>query len=103
MVSIVFQHKMCVQTQWKPDCPSLKHAEARLHHHRGLAIRALNEDIANEKTQSSDVVLTGVILLLQSEVRYISLSVSAPLVLSELPYRYSRAFRQIGDTMSTAS
>ncbi|CAI0653183.1 unnamed protein product [Colletotrichum noveboracense] len=69
MVSIVFQHKMCVQTQWKPDCPSLKHAQARLHHHRGLAIRALNEDIANEKTQSSDVVLTGVILLLQSEIQ----------------------------------
>lgn len=77
MVSIVFQHKMCVQTQWKPDCPSLKHAEARLHHHRGLAIRALNEDIADEKTQSSDVVLTGVILLLQSEVRYIWLCFSA--------------------------
>ncbi|KAH0440680.1 hypothetical protein CcaCcLH18_02350 [Colletotrichum camelliae] len=69
MVSIVFQHRMCVQTQWKPDCPSVKHAEARLHHHRGLAIRALNEDIANEKTQSSDVVLTGVILLLQSEIQ----------------------------------
>ncbi|OLN88995.1 hypothetical protein CCHL11_06035 [Colletotrichum chlorophyti] len=69
LVAIVFQHRMSVTTQWKIDCPSAKHAEARLHHHRGLAIRALNEDIANEKTQCSDVVLTGTILLLQSEIQ----------------------------------
>ncbi|WYZ38172.1 hypothetical protein EsH8_III_000086 [Colletotrichum jinshuiense] len=68
LVAVVFQHRMCVQTQWKLDCPSAKHAEARLHHHRGISIRALNEDIANERTQSSDAVLTGVILLLQSEI-----------------------------------
>ncbi|KZL79293.1 c6 zinc finger domain-containing protein [Colletotrichum incanum] len=68
LVSIVYQHRMHVQMEWKFDCPSAKHAQARLHHHRGISIRALNEDIANEKTQSSDTVLTGVILLLQSEV-----------------------------------
>ncbi|OHF01908.1 hypothetical protein CORC01_02786 [Colletotrichum orchidophilum] len=68
LVAVVFHHRMHVQSEWKNDCPSIKHAEARLHHHRGLSIRALNEDIANEKTQSSDVVLTGVILLLQSEI-----------------------------------
>nr|XP_036577674.1 uncharacterized protein CTRU02_12413 [Colletotrichum truncatum]KAF6784708.1 hypothetical protein CTRU02_12413 [Colletotrichum truncatum] len=69
LVSIVFQHRMCVQTQWKIDCPSAKHAQARLHHHRGIAIRALNDDIANERTQSNDIVLTGVILLLHSEIQ----------------------------------
>ncbi|KAK1974710.1 fungal-specific transcription factor domain-containing protein [Colletotrichum cereale] len=68
LVSIVYQHRMHVQMEWKFDCPSAKHAQARMHHHRGISIRALNEDIANEKTQSSDAVLTGVILLLQSEV-----------------------------------
>lgn len=70
LVSVVFQHRVCAQTSWKIDCPSIKHAQARLHHHRGIAIRALNQDIRNEKTQSSDIVLTGVILLLNSEVRY---------------------------------
>ncbi|TDZ13784.1 hypothetical protein Cob_v013084 [Colletotrichum orbiculare MAFF 240422] len=69
LVAIVFQHRMCVQTQWKLDCPSAKHAEARLHHHRGISIRALNEEISNDKTQGSDVVLTGVILLLHSEIQ----------------------------------
>ncbi|KAK2043137.1 hypothetical protein LZ31DRAFT_524889 [Colletotrichum somersetense] len=68
LVSIVYQHRMRVQMEWKFDCPSAKHAQARLHHHRGISIRALNEDIANEKTQSSDAVLTGVILLLESEI-----------------------------------
>ncbi|KAK1965334.1 hypothetical protein LY78DRAFT_658378 [Colletotrichum sublineola] len=68
LVSIVYQHRMRVQMEWKFDCPSAKHAQARLHHHRGISIRALNEDIANEKTQSNDAVLTGVILLLESEI-----------------------------------
>ncbi|EFQ34907.1 hypothetical protein CGRA01v4_04170 [Colletotrichum graminicola] len=68
LVSIVYQHRMRVQMDWKFDCPSAKHAQARLHHHRGISIRALNEDIANEKTQSNDAVLTGVILLLESEI-----------------------------------
>ncbi|KAF6840568.1 hypothetical protein CMUS01_03869 [Colletotrichum musicola] len=69
LVSVVFQHRVCAQTSWKIDCPSIKHAQARLHHHRGIAIRALNEDIKNEKTQSSDIVLTGVIMLLNSEIQ----------------------------------
>ncbi|KAK2001057.1 hypothetical protein LX36DRAFT_602092 [Colletotrichum falcatum] len=68
LVSIVYQHRMRVQMEWKFDCPSAKHAQARLHHHRGISIRALNEDIANEKTRSSDPVLTGVIMLLESEI-----------------------------------
>ncbi|WQF79152.1 Putative zn(2)Cys(6) fungal-type DNA-binding domain, fungal transcription factor [Colletotrichum destructivum] len=68
LVAIVFQHRLHVQMEWKFDCPSAKHAQARLHHHRGISIRALNEDIANAKTQSSDTVLTGVTLLMQSEI-----------------------------------
>lgn len=68
LVGIVYHHRMHVQKEWKNDCPSILYAQHRMHHHRGLSIRAINEDLANPKTQSSDVVLTGVILLLQSEV-----------------------------------
>ncbi|KXH55606.1 hypothetical protein CSAL01_10233 [Colletotrichum salicis] len=68
LVGIAYHHRMLVQKEWKNDCPSILHAQHRMHHHRGLSIRAINEDIANPKTQSSDVVLTGVILLLQSEI-----------------------------------
>ncbi|KXH59010.1 hypothetical protein CNYM01_08455 [Colletotrichum nymphaeae SA-01] len=68
LVGIVYHHRMHVQKEWKNDCPSILYAQHRMHHHRGLSIRAINEDLANPKTQSSDVVLTGVILLLQSEI-----------------------------------
>ncbi|KAK1492917.1 hypothetical protein CCUS01_13913 [Colletotrichum cuscutae] len=67
LVGIVYHHRMHVQKEWKNDCPSILYAQHRMYHHRGLSIRAINEDLANPKTQSGDVVLTGVILLLQSE------------------------------------
>lgn len=42
----------------------------RLHHHMGLAIRYLNEDIRSEETHASDVTIVGVYIFLLSEVSF---------------------------------
>ena len=42
---------------------------SRLHHHRGEAIRNLNDEIGNEATRTSDATICSVIIFLFADVR----------------------------------
>jgi hypothetical protein len=44
----------------------------RLHHHRGLAIRLMNEEIAKVDTRATDTLITTVLVFLIGEVSVMS-------------------------------
>ncbi|KMU88010.1 hypothetical protein CIHG_05778 [Coccidioides immitis H538.4] len=48
---------------------TLAEALSNLYHYRGLAIRALGEDVGKEKTRSSDATITSVLLFMVTDVR----------------------------------
>jgi len=50
-----------------PD--TVQHLWSRLYHHRGAAIRILNQDISGEDTRASNATISGLVVFLVQEVR----------------------------------
>ncbi|KAK0719405.1 C6 zinc finger domain-containing protein [Lasiosphaeris hirsuta] len=64
LVSIAISHRLFQVPRDTSRCTSLSGARSRLYHHRGIAIRLLNELVGSDETRSGDVTIASVFTLL---------------------------------------
>ncbi|THC98084.1 hypothetical protein EYZ11_002436 [Aspergillus tanneri] len=57
------------QLAWQLDEAALVEERSRLYHHRGEAMRALSEDISNDRSQCTDTTILSVLMFLFADVR----------------------------------
>lgn len=67
LVSMAIEHRMLRLSQKKTD-PLMMEIRARFHHHRCLAIQALNDDVCNDATRGSDMTMASVMVFLYADV-----------------------------------
>ncbi|KMP01709.1 hypothetical protein CIRG_01848 [Coccidioides immitis RMSCC 2394] len=68
LVSMALNHRI-YHLLSRTSRSTLAEALSNLYHYRGLAIRALGEDVGKEKTRSSDATITSVLLFMVTDVR----------------------------------
>lgn len=67
LVSMALDHRI-MTTGLKQDDPALSNLRERFHKHRCTAIKALNEDVNNDRRRGADLTLSGVIVFLYADV-----------------------------------
>ncbi|KAK3353728.1 fungal-specific transcription factor domain-containing protein [Lasiosphaeria hispida] len=66
LVSVAISHRLFQIPRGASQSKALSGARSRLYHHRGIAIRLLNELVGSEQTRSGDVTIASVYALLVS-------------------------------------
>ncbi|KAJ0360145.1 hypothetical protein COL154_007732 [Colletotrichum chrysophilum] len=69
LVSMAIEHRMLRLSKKKTD-PFMMEIRARFHHHRCLAIQALNEDVCNDATRGTDMTMASVMVFLYADSGY---------------------------------
>ncbi|EQB45895.1 hypothetical protein CGLO_15154 [Colletotrichum gloeosporioides Cg-14] len=67
LVSMAIEHRMLRLSQKKTN-PLMMEIRARFHHHRCLAIQALNDDVCNDATRGSDMTMASVMVFLYADL-----------------------------------
>ncbi|KAI8309182.1 hypothetical protein K4K61_002002 [Colletotrichum sp. SAR11_59] len=67
LVSMAIEHRMLRLSHKKTD-PLMMEIRARFHHHRCLAIQALNEDVCNDATRGTDMTMASVMVFLYADL-----------------------------------
>ncbi|KAI8194749.1 hypothetical protein K4K54_006167 [Colletotrichum sp. SAR 10_86] len=67
LVSMAIEHRMLRLSHKKTD-PLMMEIRARFHHHRCLAIQALNDDVCNDATRGSDMTMASVMVFLYADL-----------------------------------
>lgn len=70
LVCITLSHRIN-RTRQHSHCNALA---ANYYRHRGMVIRALNEDLDEEQKRTGDIVLAGILMLLLADVSVSSMS-----------------------------
>lgn len=68
LFSIVFSHELIRRKEIDLDNGS-QCSSVAVYNHRGLALRSLNQDLASPETQTSDMVITCILMFTLAEVQ----------------------------------
>ncbi|KAF6836215.1 C6 zinc finger domain protein [Colletotrichum musicola] len=67
LVSMALDHRI-MTTGLRKDDPAVSDLRERFHQHRCTAIKALNEDVNNERRRGADLTLSGVVVFLYADL-----------------------------------